>query len=185
MKLTFLGTGAADWPLQNPDEYAEFRWWSSVLIDDVLLIDPGPQVFEALKATKKCPEKIKYVINTHTHKDHFSQETLSGLEAEGAIFMPLSHSEVKTVAQYTIRAYKGNHGTCRNTLHFLISDHERTIFYGLDGAWLLYDEVQAIKEYRPDVAVIDATIGDIDGDYRIFEHNNLSMVLEIQKMLSQ
>ena len=46
----------------------------------------------------------------------------------------------------------------------IITDGERTLFYGLDGAWLLYDEVQAIKEYKPDFAVFDATIGDIDGD---------------------
>lgn len=57
------------------------------------------------------------------------------------------------------------------------------MFYGLDGAWLLYDEIQAIKKFMPDFAVFDATIGDIDGDYRIFEHNNLNMVLEMKKSL--
>ena len=35
----------------------------------------------------------------------------------------------------------------------------------------------------PDYAVFDATIGMCDGDYRIFEHNNLKMVLEMQKSL--
>ena len=25
VKITFLGTGAADWPLQKPDDYTEFR----------------------------------------------------------------------------------------------------------------------------------------------------------------
>ena len=68
-------------------------------------------------------------------------------------------------------------------MHFIISDGKKTLFYGLDGAWLLYDEVCGIKEYTPDFAVFDATIGDIDGDYRIFEHNNLQMVLEMQKTL--
>lgn len=183
MKITFLGTGAADWPLQKPDGYMEFRRLSSALIDDVLLIDPGPQVIYALEDLGKSPAKIKYIINTHSHRDHFSQETLSHLESLGATFILLSDGEVKTVGQYTIRAYKGNHDTCKNTVHFIITDGERTLFYGLDGAWLLYDEVQAIKEYKPDFAVLDATIGDIDGDYRIFEHNNLNMVLEMKKSL--
>ena len=183
MKITFLGTGAADWPLQKPDSYTEFRRLCCALIDDVLLIDPGPQALEALRDLKKAPEKVKYIINTHTHSDHFSKETLFCLESLGATFIPLSDGEVKTLGQYTVRAYKGNHDTCQNTVHFIITDGEKTLFYGLDGAWLLYGEVQAIKEYKPDLAVFDATIGDIDGDYRIFEHNNLNMVLEIKKSL--
>jgi len=47
----------------------------------------------------------------------------------------------------------------------------------------MFEEVQAIKEHKPDFAVFDATIGDIDGDYRIFEHNNLNMVIEMRKTL--
>ncbi len=183
MKIMFLGTGAADWPLQKPDDYTEFRRLSSALIDDILLIDPGPQVLYALEDLGKSPEKIKYIINTHSHRDHFSQETCSHLESLGATFIPLSDGEVKRLGQYTVRAYKGNHATCTDTVHFIISDDTRTLFYGLDGAWLLYDEVQAIKKYKPDLAVLDATIGSIDGDYRIFEHNNLNMVLEMKKSL--
>lgn len=183
MKITFLGTGAADWHLQRPEEATEYRRRSSVLIDDVLLIDPGPQVPEALKETNKCPEKIKYIINTHSHSDHFSKETLTYLEALGATFISMAEGDVRTVDRYTIRACRANHGTCEKAVHFLISDPFRTVFYGLDGAWLLYDEVQAIKEHRPDFAVLDGTIGDKDGDYRIFEHNNLHMVLEMQKTL--
>ena len=53
MKIEFLGTGAADWPLTKPEEYTEFRRLSSALIDDVLLIDPGPQVSEALRVLGK------------------------------------------------------------------------------------------------------------------------------------
>jgi len=183
MKITFLGTGAADWPLNKPDDYTEYRRLSSVLVDDVLLIDPGPQVLDALRDLQNSPEKIKYIINTHTHGDHFSQETLSHLEALGATFIPLSDGDVKTINQYTISAYKGNHATCENTVHFIINNNSKTLFYGLDGAWLLYDEVQAIKKHKPNFAVLDATIGNIDADYRIFEHNNLNMMLEIQKTL--
>ncbi len=47
----------------------------------------------------------------------------------------------------------------------------------------MYDEVAGIKQHKPDFAVLDATIGFIDGDYRIFKHNNLNMVMEIKKSL--
>ena len=45
--------------------------------------------------------------------------------------------------------------------------------------------MQAIKKYRPDFAVLDATVGFRDGDFRIFEHNDLLMVLEMQKTLKE
>ena len=185
MKITFLGTGAADWPVKRPDDYTEYRRWSSALVDDSLLIDPGPQVLEALQDLKKDPKKIKYIINTHNHSDHFSKDTLSKLEEMGAAFFNLVDGDILKIDGYTIRAYRGNHATCEKTVHFIITDGEKCLFYGLDGAWLLYEEVQAIQKYRPDYAVFDATIGYIEGDYRIFEHNNLYMVLEMKKSLDE
>ena len=184
MKFIFLGTGAADWPIQKREDMSEFRRLSSALIDDTLLIDPGPQVLDALKEHGKNVDNIRYIINTHKHKDHFQIETVKQLESHHAKFFDLQIGDVITLEKYTVRAYAANHSTCEKALHFIITDGEKTLFYGLDGAWLLYDEVQAIKKYKPDFAVLDATIGDIDGDYRIFEHNNLQMVLEMQKSLS-
>lgn len=185
MKITFLGTGAADWPMEKNDDMAEFRRLSSALIDDVLLIDPGPQIFDALTEFGKDIRAIKYVINTHKHSDHFCSEVLQQLESTGAVFYDFQAGDNKKIGDYTIRAYEANHSTCQKTVHFIISAGGKTIFYGLDGAWLLYDEVQAIKEYKPDFAVFDATIGYVDGDYRIFEHNNLNMVLEMKKTLQE
>lgn len=184
MKITFLGTGAADWPLKRPYGAAEFRRFSSALIDDCLLIDPGPQVMDALDELNIGASQIQYIINTHNHSDHFAQVTVDALTSLGAHFCQLTDGESQTLGKYTVHAYKGNHGTCEGTVHFIIQDGKNCIFYGLDGAWLLYDEVQAIKRFKPDLAVLDATVGNIDGDYRIFEHNNLWMILEIQKTLS-
>ena len=183
MKITFLGTGAADWPLRKKEGMTEFRRLSSALIDDVLLIDPGPQVMDALAEYSKDAEGIRYIINTHKHSDHYCAQTVTALEALGAKFIELDHGDEIILDGYTVRAYAGNHATCEKTVHFIIADGERTLFYGLDSAWLLYDEVQAIKKYQPNFAVFDATVGDIDGDYRIFEHNNLNMVLEMKKTL--
>ena len=183
MKITFLGTGAADWHKKR-EGTTEFRRYSSALIDEVLLIDPSPQVLDALDEFGKDAARIQYIINTHKHKDHFCEETIRALESNGASFVDLNDGDCMELGAYTVRAYAGNHSTCEKTVHFIISDGERTLFYGLDGAWLLYEEVQAIKKYHPDLAVFDATIGNMDGDYRIFEHNNLNMVLEMKKTLT-
>lgn len=183
MKIQFLGTGAADWPVTRWENMTEFRRMSSAVIDDVLLIDPGPQAIEALSTYGKKPEEIKYIINTHGHGDHFKAETVQALCAHGADFVEILQGEEKTVGKYTICAYRANHSTCDKAVHFIISDGDKSVFYGLDGAWLMYEEVQGIKQKKPDLAVFDATIGDIYGDYRIFEHNNLNMVIEMQKTL--
>lgn len=185
MKIFFLGTGAADWPAKKPEGAKEYRRLSSTLIDRALLIDPNPCVFDALDEFKIDPQDIRYIINTHPHSDHFCEETVSKLEKNGAVFIPFAANEEKAVGKYTVRAYAANHSTAESPVHFIISDGEKTLFYGLDGAWLLYPEVQAIKQLRPDFAVLDATVGFIDGDYRIFEHNNLYMVLEMKKSLEK
>jgi phosphoribosyl 1,2-cyclic phosphate phosphodiesterase len=185
MKITFLGTGAADWPEKKPEGCKEHRRLSSALIDGSLLIDPNPCVFDALNEYSKDPSEIKYIINTHRHSDHFDEKTVAKLEKYGARFIPFSEGEEKTVGKYTVSAYRANHSTVKDPVHFIISDGEKTVFYGLDGAWLLFDEVQAIKNRKPDFAVFDATVGFIDGDYRIFEHNDLNMVLEMKKTLEK
>ncbi len=184
MKLLFLGTGAADWPLERPDGCEEFRRMSAALIDGTLLIDPGPQAPDALAEYGQELSAVKYVINTHRHSDHFDEATVAALQAGGAVLTDFAPGEKKQLGRYTVWAYAGNHATCEGTVHFLISDGDSTLFYGLDGAWLLYDEAQAVIAARPALAVLDGTVGFLDGDYRIFEHNNLNMVLEMQKTLA-
>ena len=53
MKLTFLGTGAADWNINSYDAMPFFRRNSSALIDGTLLIDPGPHVFHFAEKMRK------------------------------------------------------------------------------------------------------------------------------------
>ena len=89
------------------------------------------------------------------------------------------------MGKYTVKAVRANHSTCEEAVHFIISDGEKKLFYGLDGAWLLYEEVEAIQKAGIDYAVFDATIGDVPGDYRVFEHNNLNMVIDMKLSLEK
>lgn len=184
MKILFLGTGAADWPKDMKACPSEYRRNASALIDGTLLIDPGPFAYDAACEFGADVSKIKYIINTHEHDDHFNAQTLEKLKAHGAVFTNVKAGQTVTLGKYTVRALKAHHGTVLSAVHFLISDGKSRLFYGLDGAWLLYDEVQAIMEAPVDFAVLDATIGFIEGDYRVFEHNNLRMVIEMKKTLS-
>ena len=94
MKILFLGTGAADYEAADRGT-AGYRRNSSVLIDGALLIDPGPCVPDAIETFGVDIGKIKYVINTHRHADHFNLQTLSLLESAVAKFVELSDGEVR------------------------------------------------------------------------------------------
>lgn len=183
MKILFLGTGAADWNIYEHRDLRGFRRNSSLLIDDCFLIDPGPNVSDALDTFGKKASDIQYIINTHKHSDHYCEETVSQLK--NALLCTMTAGEERTIGHYTVTALKANHSTCKDALHFIIFDGKKRLFYGLDGAWLLYDEVAAIKSATIDYAVFDATIGNVPGDYRIFEHNNLDMVLEMKRSLEE
>ena len=180
MKLTFLGTGAADWCLALHKGVDGFRRNSALLIDDCLLIDPSPDVPDAISEFGVDKSKVKYIINSHNHPDHYNEGTVAFLDS--AEFIPFAEGEVKQVGKYTIWAVKANHSI--KTVHFIVFDGEKRLFYGLDGGWLTFEEIEAIKENGIDLAILDATVGDIPGDYRIFEHNNLSMIREMKKSLN-
>ena len=82
MKITFLGTAAAtSYPLafckcdfcniarQNGGK--DFRKRSSIIINDDLLIDMGPDIMSASFMYKKSIADIRYCLQTHSHSDHF------------------------------------------------------------------------------------------------------------------
>ena len=189
MKLTFLGTGAADW--NGPDERGEYRRLTSTLIDGTLLIDVTRTVDDQL--TK--PEAVAYVLFTHSHDDHFDIEALRALapcvvyaheswakeiSGDGLTVVPLTVGVPVRAGAFTVTPMPSNHSTGRDyetTLHYLIEKDGQTLLYATDGAWLLNKEHKVIGNRALDAAVFDATIGDIaPGDYRIFEHNSVDMV---------
>ena len=82
MKITFLGTGAASaYPLPfcqcaycrtaREQKGKNLRRRSSVLINSDLLIDLGPDVFPSACAYGIDLTKVRFLLQTHAHSDHF------------------------------------------------------------------------------------------------------------------
>ena len=65
LRIRFLGTGASDW--KGLDERGEWRRWSSILVDNAVLVDFTAQSVDQLPAGVR-PEAIFY---THSHRDHY------------------------------------------------------------------------------------------------------------------
>ena len=182
MKILFLGTGAADFP-EKREGVDGFRRTASVLIDDVLLIDPGPWVMDAIEEFGVDAKKIKYILNTHTHSDHYCQATVDYLSTLGAEFIETKAQATYNVSEYEIIALPSNH--TMECCHFMIKSGDKCLFYGLDGAWLQYQEIREIWKSKPDLAVLDGTVGFIEKDWRVFEHNNMNMVIEMKKSIDK
>lgn len=82
MKITFLGTAAAtSYPLAfcrcdfcNQARKLggkDFRKRSSIIINDDLLVDMGPDILSASFMYNKSIADIQYCLQTHSHSDHF------------------------------------------------------------------------------------------------------------------
>ena len=65
LRIRFLGTGAADW--DGKDAHGEQRRWSSILVDDAVLVDFTMQDADML------PPGIRpgVIFYTHSHGDHY------------------------------------------------------------------------------------------------------------------
>ena len=137
MELLFLGTGAADWSPKHKGG-ALYRRLSSALVNDDLLIDPGPCIYEYAEdfGTPDLFKNVKNVILTHSHSDHFNARTLIRLAKEsnfevhfwaqpaayeklraGAaegdtlpVFHPLTPMAAEVIGDYDILPCYANHG---------------------------------------------------------------------------
>lgn len=188
MRLTFLGTGAADWvePVGG-----EFRAYTSTRLDSALLIDGTMRALERISD----PDAITDILYTHSHRDHFDARLLERLapvrvhahagwagtiDVPGVTVCPFETFAPFEAAGFAITPLPSNHTPGHpgeQTVHYIIKKGEKTLFYALDGAWLLYEEWNALKDESLDAVVFDATIGEgYPGDYRIFEHNSIEML---------
>src|SRR3954453_20663870 len=88
MKLRFLGTAASE---GYPDAFCDcdncrqsrarggrsLRRRSAALIDDVLLIDFGPDLMAAALMDGLSLAQVRYCLQTHEHSDHLDPEHFS------------------------------------------------------------------------------------------------------------
>lgn len=201
-ELLFLGTGAADWLIEESgEENKEIRRNSSALINGELMLDCGPHVFHYQKYVggEDLFDKVKYLLITHDHSDHMNPDNIRALADHhpmtvicdeytqqevgthpGITYLTNKPYERIQAEQYQILPILANHDVVtmgnRQAVHYIITMPDgKNLFYGLDGAWFLRPSWETMKEYHFDVMVLDCTVGD-SPDWRLFEHNTIPML---------
>ena len=199
MKVLFIGTGAADWKIEKRQEGEFFRRLTGNMINDDLMIDPGPHIYDYMEK-ENCPnllDNVKNVLVSHSHGDHFSKETLRRLLAHHPVhvwcnertaeyvkeltedYTVVHKGEEHVVGNYVVRPVNANHSPLASgeqPLMYVIESEGKRVFYTPDTAWLPTDTWYAIRKMRFDCMMLEVTLGDVVGDYRIFEHNTIPMM---------
>jgi hypothetical protein len=68
-------------------------------------------------------------------------------------------------------------------LIYLVESAGKTFLYATDGSWLLTSTWRHLQRKKLDALIWDATIGEAEGDYRVFEHNDLAMIRQMNQTL--
>lgn len=200
MELIFTGTSAADFSPLLKTTYAhtfgkDARRSSGLLLDRHIQIDCGYHTVGSLGILGVPLSDITDILITHTHQDHFLPEEIEKIAAaprheklrvwihgSAASACSLKHCEVigltalrsVKLGAYEITPLDANHTGC--PLHYSIEGGHKRVFYGCDGAWLLTDTYYFLKDKHLDMMILDGTVGDYTGDYRMAEHNSIPMI---------
>lgn len=202
-KLLFLGTGADDWDITDKAN-GFFRRKSAALLNDDLMIDCGPYVFDYAEDSGDAQlyTKVTDVLITHPHDDHYNRESILRLaenqkirlacdsivrkdvgEHENIEYVSLLPYQVNKIGAYEVIPVFANHQMICDALgrayHYIIRTQDgKSVFYGLDGAWFLCPSWEEMLKHKYDVMVLDCTVGDFH-DWRIFEHNTIPMLRDM------
>lgn len=198
-EFVFLGTGAAgNSPRFGEDLKDRFdlnvRRRSCSLIDGRYLIDCGTHCLDSLRIRGDDLSKISHIIVTHLHGDHFCKETVQSIAKDHPVtiwvredavlpeFENVTVVRMKLFERYTVderlavTGLPANHAQKVFPQHLLLEIDGKKIFYGLDGAWMILETFYHLRESHLDLCVLDGTVGDYEGDFRMAEHNSIPMV---------
>ena len=87
----------------------------------------------------------------------------------------------------TVTALAANHITAGNEqpLHYVFEKDGKSLFYGCDGGWFVAQTWEYMRKFKLNAVVLDATVGDDAGNYRIGTHNSIPMLRILNEALVQ
>jgi len=198
-------------PAEKPLARGEVRGMSSMLVNGTVLIDCGPTVLSVMKRYNVSPADINDIFLTHTHSDHLHNATLlaiadarkaAGLgplmfhadpealkrvpESELIEKIPVAIGKTTKVDGFGVTGLGANHmvkGSDEKCLIYFIEGAGKSFLYATDTGWLLTSTWDYLQKKELDAVIWEATVGEGKGDYRIFCHNDLTMIRHMNETL--
>ena len=203
MNIVFLGSCACNYS-RYEHRFAEdlkdrfdndARRAASLLVDGHVMVDCGPHAADALHIAGADPKDITDIVITHLHGDHFVPENIERIAlsrsepmnlwiSDDAELPKIKNANVKrmkkfcgyNIGGFTVTGLSANHDPGTAPQHLLFEKEGKKLFYGCDGAWMMTETFNFLKHKELDMMILDATVGDYEGDYRMAEHNSIPMI---------
>ena len=207
ISLRFLGTGGLGSVRVRNKLSKEYRRFSSLLIDEKIIIDPSEDVFELIESFKldDLLDGVTDVLITHSHPDHFSVSAIEKLAERKSIRVYASASvkqdviglknveyreiysfALQKIGDFSVLPLPSNHFSDSKdevALNFLLERDEKTVFYGLDGAFINPLAFEILKEVKLSAVILDCALGLEPYSSASVNHNNLCAVFAIRDIL--
>ena len=204
ISLRFFGTGGLGAARIRNKLSKDYRRFSTLLIDEKILIDPSEDIFEFVETfmLSGILDEVNDVFITHSHLDSFSASAIETLakktkikayasktlkeeisSIENVEFIEINPFSLQKIGSFSVLALPSNHATdvpCEAALNFLIEAQGKSIFYGIDGAFIDADAFRVLKEIKLDVAILDFALGLSGYSTESANHNNLSSALTVR-----
>jgi adenosylcobinamide kinase/adenosylcobinamide-phosphate guanylyltransferase len=195
VEITLLGTGSADgWPnafcgcssclVARASE--EVRSQTSVLVDDVLLLDCGPETLRQSVRAGRSLGAVTDVLVTHAHPDHFDPAVLlyrgwvtdAPLQVIGPApvveacehwiapgddritLTPVAAGQRLTLGEHRVTVLPARHAQPGDAVLYAVERGDRRLLYATDTGPLLADELEPLRDEACDLVLLEETFGD-------------------------
>ncbi len=201
--LTFLGTGSAEWNMKTDMYSDEFRAFTSVMLDNNILVDcsAGTILYQERFGKYDMFSGVDTIFITHSHIDHFSPAAIKivaqsskkeitvyaheSLKKYLSDIKNITFCKIKPEQQISVHGYEvtvlcANHNAAlpkEIPYHYYFKNQKSRIFFGFDGGWLTSDTWSFLRDNSVTTYIIDATHGDdYMYNFRNFYHNTNCMI---------
>lgn len=187
------------------------RRYSSLFVGPDMVIDFSGTGLESLKACGIRPSEVAHVIITHSHGDHFDPASICALAKEKggpvslhgnarvvtAMRKHLDGLEQKTeMALHELKPFQGvnvggwrciplaaSHAPGEDALIYVMRHGDQSFLYATDTSWLPAATFHALRSEKLDVAIVEATFGEIDNPDLLTAHMNLPFARMVKRHL--